>query len=350
MKRLFALSLAALLLLSGAALAGPADGALPFWRAASPALREIIAYVDAVTDEASPDFVPEARRIAVFDFDGTLYGELFPTYFDTCLFIHRVLHDDTFTPAEDVRAYAAGLETALLNGEPEPDSPRSTAQMAAECFKGFTVEEYRAYVRGFMAEPAWGFAGMAYGEGFYRPMTALVQYLSERGFQVFISSGSERAMVRELIQGTLDQWIPADRVIGSTFSLTATGQGDKAGRSYTYTPDDQALLEGNLVTKNQKANKVFSIIDEIGQAPLMVFGNSDGDLSMAEYAVQRGGKAFMLLCDDTARDYGRPDKAAAFAEACRKLGFTTVSMRDEFETIYGENAVKTDGEALEPAA
>ena len=36
---------------------------------------------------------------------------------------------------------------------------------------------------------------------------------------VFISSGSERALVRELIRGTLDEWIPPYRVIGSTFSL-----------------------------------------------------------------------------------------------------------------------------------
>lgn len=33
--------------------------------------------------------------------------------------------------------------------------------------------------------------------------------------------------------------------------------------------------------------------------------------------------------------------AAAFAEECRALGFETVSMRDEFETIYKKDAVKT---------
>ena len=50
-----------------------------------------------------------------------------------------------------------------------------------------------------------------------RKGTALVEYLSENGFTVFISSGSERALVRELIRGTLDAWIAPDRVIGSTF-------------------------------------------------------------------------------------------------------------------------------------
>ena len=168
--------------------------------------------------------------------------------------------------------------------------------MAAEAFRGFTVEEYRAYVRKVMAESAAGFENMTYGEGFYLPMVSLVRYLSEHGFTVFISSGSERSLARELIADTLGEWIPPDRVIGSTFSLEASGQGETDGRKYTYASDDRVLLEGNLLQKNQKMNKVVSIVNEIGAAPLLVFGNSSGDVSMAQYAVQHGGRAYMLLC------------------------------------------------------
>lgn len=110
------------------------------------------------------------------------------------------------------------------------------------------------------------------------------------------------------------------------------------------------LLEGNLTVKNQRANKVFSIVDEIGKAPLLVFGNSSGDLAMAQYAVQHGGKAYMLLCDDTARDYGDADTAAAFAETCAGYGYETVSMKDDFAAIYIEDAVKVDSSSLIPAA
>ena len=131
----------------------------------------------------------------------------------------------------------------------------------------------------------------------------------------------------------------------------ATGQGDKAGRSYTYQPEDEGLLEGNLTVKNQKANKVFSIVDEIGKAPILVFGNSSGDLAMAQYAVQHGGRAFMLLCDDLERDWGDAETAAAFAETCASSGYTTVSMRDDFVTIYGEDVIRTENEESEiPAA
>ena len=325
------------------------SGAIRYWSPDSPTMASIIAYVNSVTDERSGSFVPEEARIAVFDMDGTLYGERFPTYFDDWLLIHRLAHDGAYQASAEDRAWALSAENALLNGEPEPDSPRSGAQMAAEAFKGFTVEEYRAYVREFMAQPAAGFEGMTYGEGFFLPMTELVKYLSEHGFTVFISSGSERSLVRELTADTLSEWIPPYRVIGSTFTLTADGQEGAEGRKYTLKPEDEVRLEGNLVSKNQKMNKVTTIIDEIGVCPILVFGNSSGDLSMAQYAVQHGGRAYMLLCDDTERDYGDPEEAAEFGETCKALGFFTVSMRDEFETIYKPGAVMTETE-LQPAA
>ena len=315
---------------------------LPYWTEGSAVADSITSYVEAVTDETSDSYVAPEERIAIFDFDGTLYGERYPTYFDTCLFIHRALHDESFTAPEEIREYAVAMEAALYNYLPEPDSDKSTAQCAAECFKGMTVEEYCEYARNYMSTPIFGFEGMTYGEGFYKPMTALVQYLSENGFTVFISSGSERAMVRELIKGTLGEWIPADRVIGSTFSLIASGQGSKAGRKYTITADDRILMEGNLVTKNQNTNKVFSIIDEIGQCPVLVFGNSSGDLAMAQYVLQHGGKGYMLLCDDLERDYGSLEVAEKFAASCEQMGLETVSMKNDFATIYGDNAVKVE--------
>lgn len=321
---------------------GKNDKTIQYWDADSPAMESIVSFVLSVTDEKSDDFVPADQRIAVFDMDGTLYGELFPTYFDECLLIHRLLHDETYEPKAEYREFAQEAETALLNGEPEPDSPYSSAQMAAEAFKGFTVEQYRAYVRDFMGEDVVGFDGMTYGEGFYKPMVALVKYLSQHGFTVFINSGSERSLVRELTSDTLGEWIPPYHMIGSTVSLEAAGQGSTEGRKYTYQPDDQVIMEGNLVSKNLKMNKVVTIIDEIGTAPLLVFGNSSGDISMAQYAVQHNGKAYMLLCDDTERDYGNLKTAESFEKTCSELGFETVSMRDEFETIYGDGVVKTE--------
>ena len=54
-----------------------------------PARQEIVAFVARVTDPASPEFVPEAERIATFDNDGTLWSEK-PLYFQLLFAIDRV--------------------------------------------------------------------------------------------------------------------------------------------------------------------------------------------------------------------------------------------------------------------
>ena len=96
------LLLAAVAILSGCA----GDPALRSWSEQAPARNALVEYVDAVTDKASPDFIPVERRIAVFDFDGTLFLETDPTYFDWMLFTHRVLEDPSFTasPEGELRA------------------------------------------------------------------------------------------------------------------------------------------------------------------------------------------------------------------------------------------------------
>lgn len=53
---------------------------LPSWRD-GPSKNSIIEFVRAVTTQGSPDFVPPAERIAVFDNDGTLWSEK-PAYFE----------------------------------------------------------------------------------------------------------------------------------------------------------------------------------------------------------------------------------------------------------------------------
>lgn len=355
MKKITALLLSAVILLTTAC-AKPASGdndGIPYWTDDSPAMQSIMEFVSSVCDENSASYVPPEERIAVFDSDGTLFGELFPTYFDQCLMMHRLLHDDTYEAAAEDKKFAQELETALLSGQPEPDSPRSTGQITTESFKGFTVEEYRSYIRKFMSEPAVGFEGMTYAEGYYRPMVSLVKYLVAHDFAVYIVSGAETNLLRELWKDSLGDWIPPYRVIGSTISLVATGQGDKAARSYNLTAEDEILIGGDMTFKNLKMGKVASIVNQIGIPPLLAFGNSSGDFAMAEYAVRNGGRGYMLLCDDTERDYGDAEKAAKFAEECKKWGFETVSMKDEFTTIYGERVQKTQiaqEEELAPAA
>jgi len=86
MKRLFFL-LSLGLLCGGFCHAEQADP-LPAWNA-SDAKARIVDFVEAVTTEGSPDFIPASERIAVFDNDGTLWAEQ-PVYFQLFYAIDRV--------------------------------------------------------------------------------------------------------------------------------------------------------------------------------------------------------------------------------------------------------------------
>ena len=114
--------------------------------------------------------------------------------------------------------------------------------------------------------------------------------------------------------------------------------------------DEKLIICGCSDERTVKTNKAIAIQREIGKQPVLAFGNSSGDFTMADYALQNtqySGQAYMLLCDDTERDYGDEESAANFAARCEAAGYHTVSMWDDFLTIYGEQVQKSDHPALD---
>ena len=93
---------------------------------------------------------------------------------------------------------------------------------------------------------------------------------------------------------------------------------------------------------------------EIGKHPVLAFGNSSGDFAMANYALNNdkyAGQAYMLLCDNTALDYGDVQTAESFAAKCAEAGYHTISMAGDFTTIYGDQVQKAEpAEDTLPAA
>ena len=61
---------------------------LPSWNDVN-SKKEIIAYVNTVTDSDNPNFIPIADRIATFDNDGNLWSEQ-PAYFQLFFAIDRI--------------------------------------------------------------------------------------------------------------------------------------------------------------------------------------------------------------------------------------------------------------------
>jgi hypothetical protein len=65
-----------------------AQDPLPSWNDRT-AKKSIMSFVDKVTKNGSPDFVPVAERIATFDNDGTLWSEQ-PLYFQFLFTLDRI--------------------------------------------------------------------------------------------------------------------------------------------------------------------------------------------------------------------------------------------------------------------
>ncbi len=353
MKKLVAICLTLAMMLSlccfggafAAAESSAAKAVIAGWSEDSPAMQSIVEFVEASGDESSKGYIPKQDRIAVFDMDGTLYGERFPTYFNDWLYIQRALYDESYEAPEELKAFAQAWEDKVLRGIPIEDFDAKERELGPKLYEGLTPEEYCEVVRSFKQLPAWGFEGMTYGEAFFQPMVSLVKYLYDNDYTIYIVSATYRDAVRVMTEGVLDAYIPRDHVIGTDLLYTASGDADKDSMFYELKPEDELVIAGELFLKNQKTNKAAMIQQEIGRMPVLAFGNSTGDFSMATYTLQNekyGGRAYMLLCDDTERDYGSPETAASFKEKCDANGFYTVSMRDEFSTIYGDGVKKTE--------
>ena len=312
-----------------------------YWNKEAASYQALTDYIRDITDKHSKNFIPVEDRVAVFDMDGTILCETAPYYLAQMLILDRTLHDSSYTPAADDKKFAQDLESWLRN-KSTASKPGSSTPHFASIFAGMTDAEFTAYVERFMGKPVEGLSNMAWGEAFYLPMVEVIKYLQANQFQVYIVSGSERQLVRILVSEMLK--IPAANIIGSDMGMAAVHQGDKDGLKYVYRKDDYLVRGGKLQLKNLQLNKTTAIAREIGKQPVLAFGNSKDDASMLNYAIagnKHKSAAFFVLCDDLQRELGNADKA----EQCRQLadanGWHTISMRDDFKTIYGADVKRT---------
>ena len=346
MKKMTVILMVAILVLTSAmgfTLAEAAEEELfSEWNPDAPALNALIDYVEAVTDTESPDYIPKEDRIAVFDMDGTLMGELYPTYLEYYMLAWRILKDPDCQPdAEMLEVGRLLRDCALDNSFPEDMAMRHAVQ-AARAYAGMTLNEFADFVTRILIREVDGFEGMTYAECFYLPMVEVVEYLQDNGFTCYVCSGSDRFICRVFIEGMLD--IPYNNIIGMDVQLETTEQGEDEGLNHTFSIGEDVVRTDKLLIKNLKTNKVLQIAQEIGQRPVLSFGNSSGDTSMHNYVIGNNpyrSMAFMLVADDDVRDYGNPEKGKGLAEKWAAAGYQVISMRDDWKTIYGEDVVKT---------
>ena len=232
-------------------------------------------YIDEITDITSDKYIPEEDRVAVFDFDGTLFCETDPNYFDYCLLKYRVLDDPEY------KDKASDFEKEVANKIKEQNETGASfkglevdhGKAVASAFKGMTNAEFNDYIQEFKKQPMPSYEGMTRGGGYYKPMLEVVDYLKANDFDVYVVSGTDRFIVRGIIDNSPLELLNR-KIIGSDETLVASGQGDSDGLDYTFTGDDKLVTGGEFIIKNLKMNKVSVIMQETGQQPVLSFGNS----------------------------------------------------------------------------
>lgn len=325
--------------------------ALSLWTDNAPLKKALTEYIKAVTDESSQYYIPVDRRIAVFDLDGTLFCETDPNYFDYTLLVYRVLEDEEYKDkASDFEKEVANKivtlnETGVAASGLEVDHGKAVAS----AFAGMTLDEFNSYIQEFKKLDMPSYTGMKRGEGWYRPMLQVIELLKANDFTVYVVSGTDRILVRGIVYDSLLD-LPMGQIIGSDELLVASNQNGADGLNYVYTSDDKLVTAGEFIIKNLKMNKVTVIAQEIGLQPVLSFGNSTGDSSMAMYTITNNpylSLAFMLCCDDLERENGNITKADKMYSLCNEFGWIPVSMKDDWKTIYGDGVTKitTDAEA-----
>lgn len=322
---------------------GKGEDALSLWTQSAPLKKELVEYMKAITTEGSKDFIPVENRIAVFDMDGTLCCETDPGYFDHKLLYHRVMEDPDYKD----KAFAEEKETAAIiktyfdTGKYPSGLDVKHGKAVATAFKGMTLDEFDKYVKAYRDTATESYTNMTNGQAFYKPMLQVIDYLQANDFKVYVVSGTDRLITRGLCDGVLN--IPLAQMIGSDESLVATNQGDKDGLEYTFSHDDKVITGGEFLIKNLKMNKVSVIEREIGLQPVLCFGNSSGDGAMANFTITNNpykSGAYLLCCDDLTRENGNLEKAESMRKSCEENGWTAVSMKDDWTTIYGDGVTK----------
>jgi len=303
-----------------------AADALPSWKDGK-AKQAIVQFVKQVTTKGGSKFVPLAERIAVFDNDGTLWGEQ-PMYFQAAFVLDRVKalapkypewkEKEPFKSAlaGDLKGVAAGGEKGLL-------------ELVAATHADTTSEEFEKAVKDWLAAAKHPRFNRPYTDLVYQPMLELLAFLRANGFKTYIVSGGGVEFIRAFSEKVYG--VPPEQVVGSSIKVKYELRDGK--------PVIARLPEIDFI--DDKAGKPVGIQKFIGRRPLMAFGNSDGDFEMLEWTTSGPGPRFGLLVhhDDAVREWAY-DRESHVGRLKRGLdegpqrGWVIASMKSDWRRVF----------------
>jgi len=198
--------------------------ALAFWRD-TPTRAAILDFVERVTAEGGPEFVPPTDRIATFDNDGTLWCEK-PMPIELGLILERLVEmaeaDESLRARQPWKAaseqdyhWLGEVITKHYHGDDADVKVLMTGILQA--FAGMSVEDYADAADAFIRGRKHPTLGRAFHTCGYVPMIELLGYLEASGFTNYIASGGDRDFMRPITGDVYN--IPSERVIGSSNAL-----------------------------------------------------------------------------------------------------------------------------------
>jgi phosphoserine phosphatase len=287
----------------------------------------ILEFVDRVTNPASPDLVPAAQRIAVFDNDGTLWCEQ-PMYVQLAFALDRakslMTHHPKWKEREPFKAVMKNdLKVLAATGK------HGLAELVMATHAGMTTDEFSVIASDWLDRAKHPRFHRPYTECVYSPMLELLAFLRANGFKTYVVSGGGVEMIRAFSERVYG--VPPEQVIGSTIKTHFEVRNGKP----------VLVREAAVDFIDDKAGKPVAINTFIGRRPLMAFGNSDGDFEMLEWTTVGSGPRFGMLIHHTGavREYaydhntlfGRLSRGLDEAE---KRGWIVVDMKRDWKSVF----------------
>jgi phosphoglycolate phosphatase-like HAD superfamily hydrolase len=296
----------------------------------------IVDFVARVTDEAGRDYVLPAERVAVFDNDGTLWCEK-PMPIQLDFILRRLVAMTQEKPElQERQPFKAAFERdygwfgkvmADHYAGDDTNIPVLAGGILA-AYEGTSVEDFDAQADSFLRSAQHPTLGRGYLETAYAPMVELLRYLEANGFSNYIASGGGRDFMRPISQDVYG--IPRERVIGSapTFEYTSNDRGG----TITHAAGADYLDDGP-----QKPIRIWS---RTGRRPLLAAGNSNGDIQMLDYTQHPDKPSLRLLVlhDDAEREFDYTAGAEKSLELASTSGWTVVSVKNDWSTVFGDSA------------
>lgn len=303
---------------------------LASWRA-GPTKSAITDFVGHVTT-VGPDYVVPEERIAVFDNDGTLWCEK-PMYIQLDFIVRRLAEQAATDPSLASRApYQAACsgdlrwfgEAITKHYQGDDSDLKVLAAAVMSLHESMTVDQHAALVAAFFGEASHPTLDRPYRTCTYLPMLELLRYLESYDFTCYIVSGGGRDFMRPITSDIYG--IPPERVIGSTQDLRFEAS-DGSGH---------LLIEPTLAVFDDGPEKPIRIWNRVGRRPILAAGNSNGDDEMLLYTGKPGAPSLKLLVlhDDAEREFDYTAGAERVLEHAAQYGWTVVSLRDDWVTIF----------------